>query len=134
LRLAIAGEPAGAPPPAFPFPKITMSKSVPRFGRPQKASRRAHKRSSRSPALAGRNQFQVPAGRRGFYARLFPVSTTFSRKIRFFQLFKKHLKNQRFVCTPKRLYSPHSPFRYRNTQKLAIPQSGFKHFRMRGGG
>ena len=46
-------------------------------------------------------------GRRGFYARRFPMSTTFLRSLHFFQLFLKHPKNQRFGRDPARSYSPH---------------------------
>jgi hypothetical protein len=40
-------------------------------------------------------------GRRGFYSRSSGMSTTFSDKKRFFQLFEKSLNFQRVLCQPK---------------------------------
>jgi hypothetical protein len=42
-----------------------------------------------------------PGGRRGFYARLIGLSTTFSRKKRISQDVRKHLKNQHEFSAPK---------------------------------
>jgi hypothetical protein len=67
------------------------------------------------PGACGPKPFQVPAGRRGFYARPLSLSTTFSRKTRFSQLMKKHLKNQRDFAALNPLRTPRRRLRIATT-------------------
>lgn len=55
------------------------------------------------PVACGPKPIPGPGGRRGFYSRPNSVSTTFSRKIRFFQPLEKRLKNQRDFARSKLL-------------------------------
>jgi hypothetical protein len=66
-----------------------MSKSVHPGINPRTRPRKTEARRVRAETVLG------PGGRRGFYARPYRVSTTFSRETRISQLLKKHLKNQR---------------------------------------
>jgi hypothetical protein len=59
---------------------------------PRARARKAEARRKRAETVPG------PGGRRGFYARLTTLSTTFSRKRLVCQSFKKRLKNQRDFC------------------------------------
>jgi hypothetical protein len=80
------------PPPAFPFSKITMSKSAIRGTFPRTRPREAEARRVRAETFPG------PGGRRGFYARALGLSTTFSRKTRISRRLEKHPRNQRDFC------------------------------------
>ena len=67
-----------------------------------------------------------PGGRRGFYARPLVMSTTFSRKKRNSQRFKKSQENQRDLYAPKRLRCLRMTFESRNDLNLSIRLVGFK--------